>query len=309
MFGVLLVNPKAFASDKIEISREEIIDIAMDRWSPGVNVNQVYFDHENSLRWNDSQVHRISSGECDRGGAGLYNAEGASLPRRVLLAKPRVDLRTCPDSRVLLGINDTGEVVWHYQFTDDSVYVVGASEEAIVTSDLAARSPATGEVIEAVVGSAIRPDGTTIPRYRFYHGAIYRKNQRDFIVFVPEKHKLLGSAGLHRLEPRSGLHELILQDQACGPFWLANVEIDALRVDPSGRYLFLQRRCQGRGYLSWDALSVVDIKSRSIVFEERFENERIVSLACAGNGDVGIAVVVSGDDPKVRLLRYRITMP
>lgn len=85
---------------------------------------------------------------------------------------------------------------------------------------------------------------------------------------------------------------MLIPEAHCGRLWLfAQVHVQDLRVDPSGRYLLLRRVCEGRGYTPWSDILVFDSQSKKTIYDERFEpTSEIASIAIAANGDLGVAV-------------------
>lgn len=289
-------------------------------WLGGEHVLRVYFDAERRLGWDNSPIHRVATGECDT--QPTRPTRFGHLPRSVILARPRVDQRACPgdrgEVRTVLGLDDDGNVRWQRQLAshagpvmDSQSYtrdIIGADEDGLVTNTLEVWSPTTGESLVPAAVARKHPGGWMIPRYSFVYGAWFRPRLRDFIVLTandPDHH--LGKPGVHRLDPVSGQHELLVPERGCGTLRLfARVYVEELRLDPSGRYLAMRRACRGRGYEPWHDFVVFDSQSGQFVHEQRFAAPtRLLSLAASGDGDFGLAAHEAATG-QLRLQRYRL---
>jgi hypothetical protein len=222
--------------------------------------------------------------------------------RRVLLGHPRVDELRCPDGNYLIqGLDTTGRLRWQRPRGERSI--IGRSEQGLVTTNLEVWAPDTGETL--VPAPTRRGE---VPRYRFHYAALYRPTPGDFILYAPQPYEFgTKVAGLYRLLPASGNHELLLADGRCGFMGLGRNRVVDLRADPAGRYLYLLRRCDHRGFPPQDNLAVLDGITRTILFEDQHDpDQQVVDLALAGNGDLGIALQDTRQY-QVRLLRYRLS--
>lgn len=314
----------AMAADDAKVEKVDEQRMAYGEWHPGERVYRAYFDAGNRLRWDDHLVHRAATGECDTQPPMDHSN---SLPRRVLLGKPRVDMRSClyadnDGQETVLGLDETDQLLWQRKIgrdrrqpsaTGPHTYVediIGADERSLVTNTLEVWSPRTGDTLVSAVSEREHPGGWKIPRYGFHSGAWFRPRQRDFIVIVKdEPHRDLGPPGVHRLDPVSGEHERLIAEGLCGTLWMfARLYVKDLRVDPTGRYLAMHRECQGRGYMPWSDFAVFDMQSRRLIHEERFDAQKtsIASLTMADDGDIGLALHDHGAS-QLRLVRYRLS--
>lgn len=309
----------AAAEEGPQVAMIEEQRLSLGGWLGGEHVFRVYFDAERRLRWDNSPIHRVATGECDT--QPTRPTRFGHLPRSVLLARPRVDERACPGDRdevhTVLGLDDDGKVRWQRRLanhagpaTGSQSYtrdIIGADEDGLVANTLEVWSPTTGESLVPAVFARKHSGGWMIPRYSFVYGAWFRPRLRDFIVLTAnDPDHELGKPGVHRLDPVSGQHELLIPERGCGTLRLfARLYVEDLRSDPSGRYLAMRRECRGRGYYPWSDFVVFDTQSRQFVYRQRFEAANIISLAGAGDGDFGLAVHEARTST-LRLLRYRL---
>lgn len=300
-----MLSVDALAETGIEVSKSVEAHLAYLEWRGGERIYQVRFDSDLRLHWDDSPLSQAVAGSCPPAAASPVD-ERLGPRRRVLLAHPRVDELRCPDGSFLIqGLDATGQPRW--QRPRGEREIIGRSERGLVTADLEVWAPDTGEILLPAPARTTR-QGAVIPRYRFHYAALHRPAAGDFLLYDPQPHALKTKvAGLYRLSPASGAHELLLADQGCGPLGLGRTLVVDLRIDPAGRHLYLLRRCSLRGHPPRDALAVLDTATRTIVFEDRYDpDQQVAALAQADNGDLGVAL----QDPRqrqVRLLRYRLS--
>lgn len=301
-----MLSIDALAATGVEVFKYVEGQFTYLEWRGGERIYQVRFDSNLRLHWDDSPLSQAVAGSCPPAASSPVD-DRIGPRRRVLLAHPRVDELRCPDGSILIqGLDATGQARW--QRPRGEREIIGRTEQGLVTTDLEVWAPDTGEILLPASARTTR-QGVVIPRYRFHHAALHRPTAGDFILYDPQPHASKSQvAGLYRLSPASGAQELLLADQGCGPLGLGRAVVADMRIDPDGRYLYLQRRCSLRGHPPRDTLAVLDTATRAIVFEDRYDpGQQVAALALADNGDLGVAL----QDPRqrqVRLLRYRLSV-
>lgn len=257
-------------------------------------VNLPFFDAEYNLQWNDQFVHVQTTGACDTQPPTL-NANGRPVyPRRVLLTKPRVDLRTCQDGKQsVIGFNEEGKVVWTrelgYRSGSHTIrqWIISGAPSGLVTNDLEVWSPTTGETIFPALSKPIPRENREVPRYSFVYSALFRPNQKDFLIFDPDG-SYFSRGGVYRFQPVSGDQEYLFPTERLKAGY---IHIDTMRLDLSGRYLLIGQHWAVRGP-GWASFAVFDLEAKKKIFEDFLDKDSLVSelyLTIGENNEVAFS--------------------
>jgi len=252
---------------------------------PEPRVDQAYFDADNRPRWYGERLDARAVKGC--AAPTPADTAGSRAWRRARLARPRVDEQLCPDLRhpgrsrkALVGLDAQGRVAWERPLSfrsgpaDIEQWLVGATSEALVLSNLEVWSPATGETLVPARTHASGPDGRPVPDHHFSTSALYLPSRREFLVFEADVTLLRREGGLYRIGANDGRKELWLPITTTLIGTYDRVESMALSSD--GRFALLGLRQEVRGPASV-AVAVLDLTSGQRVFEERFGSGRTCS--------------------------------
>ena len=276
-------------------------------WKPLVNL--AYFNTENQLRLNDMPIESPSSIGCET------TAARRRIPK---MLKPRVDEVLCPSNipkqspeRKLLGFDEQGNEVWKRKLIFNTgnnlidLYVLGATPEGIVLSNLEVWSPWTGQTIVPAITRQATP-ATAIPVYSLAYSAIYHPQLKEFYVFDADVTLVRRKGGLWRIRTSTGEKDLfhpVKITSLLGSF----DRVVRMALSADGRYLFLAQEESNRGPTEVSLL-VLDLRNKKTVFEERFCTKgntvcRDPQVITGADGHIGFAYDMAG---QYVLVHYRL---
>lgn len=230
-------------------------------------------------------------------------AAGAPVRRTTWVREPRVEEIQCSGEaggeRFLVGFGPAGEERWRRRLSFASgahriaEWVTGAGAGALVLSDLAVLSPASGEVLFPAPAHPIRGEERAVPTYALQGRALYL-SEGAFLIFDAEVTLAKHRGGLYRLDPRSGRRDLLLPVTAplLGGAW----QVEDMALDPDRRHLYLAQRLarRGPGAVSF---TVFDLAERRVLCLDVAAEGRWVrepKLVLGDDGSVGLSFLDEG---------------
>jgi hypothetical protein len=191
---------------------------------------------------------------------------------RIILAKPRVQLISCPRPRPrprgawLEGLDSLGQSQWSYEIRGEKKVsqeeVFGGSREAIVLSELKVIDPETGKVIlKSSAKSSFKP------RLTVTRSILYIPSSKTFYYYDAEVSLFSKKGGLFRIRPPYETEEKLFSLK-WGP--LGHVSVDAMAVSQDKKYLSLGKRWNTRG-AGWVEFAVFDLAEGEEIFSDRTE--------------------------------------
>lgn len=241
--------------------------------APEPRVDRPYFEDDGRLRWDGGRVDEPPLRACAEAEPGRL-----APPRRAVLARPRVDERRCPEPgggrrlrKTLVGFDAQGRVSWErplvFRSGDVEIeqWLIGATPEALVLSDLEVWSPATGETL--VPAPTHLAGARPVPDHHFSTSALYLPASGALLAFQADVTLVRREGGVYRIALDTGRKELWLPVSATLTGTYDRVETMAQSRD--GRFVLLGLRQEVRGPSSV-AVALHDLKTAALAFEERF---------------------------------------
>lgn len=284
--------------ERLATQKYSVFDIEQGERVYVNRVNLPYFDADNGIQWNRLAT---STPPSDFICPSLADSRG-------VLAHPRVDIWRCADKAYLVGIAANGEQRWiremaylldSYRFTQD---VAGANESSLTLSNLETWSPETGKTLPPSALVYDSASGRRGPKFGVHYAAVYHASSGDYFTYDPSGTIFHDKGGLYRMNAASGASERLMSKSSS---FLAPIDIRAIQIDASGRYLLLGEHWGSRG-TNWVRFVIFDLEKRQRVFEEKHgqgTNTSQPRIVVGQDGDVAFSYLSNNEHV---LVHYRI---
>ena len=264
-----------------------------------------FFDSAGRLQWNSSRAGSPGRMQCGPGDPATW--------RRTWVLEPRVEELQCQEGarRLLVGLDAAGEERWRRPLAFLSgerrldEWVIGSDPSAIVLSDLAVVSPATGEALFPAPSHPVPGEDRAVPNHSFQGAALFLASERIFLLFIASDSSDDRRGGLYRFDPVTGKKDLLLPmaSNAFGGSWV----VEDLKLDPDGRHLYIAQRLAVRGPGAV-AFAVYDLTERRLLCRETVAEGRYTKEPRLVVGGHRLAGLSYRDEAarEIALMAYRL---